>query len=91
MIDYVLEMNHLTKEKPNDRYARVVNIQSKTEADLAEAIARRNLGIMLEAAAEIETIRNGIYRCLVKQIKSPVYSRDDLLPTAEMICCLQQK
>jgi hypothetical protein len=21
MIDYVLEMNHLTKEKPNDRYA----------------------------------------------------------------------
>jgi hypothetical protein len=61
MIDYVLEMNHLTKEKPNDRYARVVNVQSKTEADLAEAIARRNLGIskaealaMLEATAEIE-------------------------------------
>jgi hypothetical protein len=54
-------MNHLTKEKTNDRYARVVNVLSKTEADLAEAIARRNLGIskaealaMLEAAAEIE-------------------------------------
>ncbi|MDR1369123.1 MAG: DUF4469 domain-containing protein [Dysgonamonadaceae bacterium] len=61
MIDYVLENNHLTKEKPNDRYARVVNVQSFTEADLAEAIARRNLGIskaealaMLEAAAEIQ-------------------------------------
>jgi hypothetical protein len=30
MIDYVWEMNHLTKEKPNDRYARVVNGQSKS-------------------------------------------------------------
>jgi hypothetical protein len=29
MIDYVLEMNHLTKEKPNDRYARIVNNPSE--------------------------------------------------------------
>jgi hypothetical protein len=61
MIDYVLENNLLTKDKPNDRRARVVNQHSYTENDLAEAIARRNIGIskpealaMLEAAAEIQ-------------------------------------
>jgi hypothetical protein len=61
MIDYVLENNALTKEKPNDRRARVVNQHSYTESDLADAIARRNMGIsrpealaMLEAASEIE-------------------------------------
>jgi hypothetical protein len=61
MIDYVLEPNLLTKEKPNDRYARVVNVQSMTESDLAEAVAGRNIGIskaealaMLEATSEIE-------------------------------------
>lgn len=60
MSDYVLENNLLTKDKPNDRYARVVNQHSYTEEDLAEAIARRNIGIskpealaMLEAEAEI--------------------------------------
>jgi hypothetical protein len=45
MIDYVLENNLLTKDKPNDRYARVVNQRSRTENDLADAIARRNIGI----------------------------------------------
>jgi hypothetical protein len=61
MIDYVLEDNLLTKKDANDRFARVVNVHSFTESDLAEAIARRNLGIskpealaMLEAAAEIQ-------------------------------------
>jgi hypothetical protein len=61
MIDYVLENNLLTKDKPNDRRARVVNVHSYSENDLAEAIARRNIGIskpealaMLEAASEIQ-------------------------------------
>jgi hypothetical protein len=61
MIDYVLEENLLTKDKPNDRRARVVNVRSYTENDLAAAIAKRNIGIskpealaMLEAAAEIQ-------------------------------------
>jgi hypothetical protein len=61
MIDYVLENNALTEEKPNDRRARVVNTHSYREEDLAEAIARRNMGIskpealaMLEAVAEIQ-------------------------------------
>jgi hypothetical protein len=61
MIDYVLESNPLTKERPNDRRARVVNQHSYTESDLADAIVRRNMGIsrpealsMLEAMAEIQ-------------------------------------
>jgi hypothetical protein len=61
MIDYVLEDNLLTPKDPNDRYARVVNVQSRSESDLAEAISRRNIGIskaealaMLEAASEIQ-------------------------------------
>jgi hypothetical protein len=61
MIDYVLEENLLTQDKPNDRRARVVNVHSYTEEDLAEAIAKRNIGIskpealaMLEAASEIQ-------------------------------------
>jgi hypothetical protein len=61
MIDYVLENNLLTKDKPNDRRARVVNVHSYTEDDLAIAIAKRNMGIskpealaMLEAASEIQ-------------------------------------
>jgi hypothetical protein len=61
VMDYVLENNLLTKDKPNDRYARVVNQHSYTEEDLAAVIARRNIGIskpealaMLEAASEIQ-------------------------------------
>jgi hypothetical protein len=61
MIDYVLEDNLLTPKEPNDRRARVVNVHSYSESDLAEAIARRNIGIskaealaMLEAASEIQ-------------------------------------
>jgi hypothetical protein len=61
MIDYVLEDNLLTPKEPNDRRARVVNVQSRSESDLAEAISRRNIGIskaealaMLEAASEIQ-------------------------------------
>jgi hypothetical protein len=61
MIDYVLEDNLLTPKDPNDRRARVVNVQSRSESDLAEAISRRNIGIskaealaMLEAASEIQ-------------------------------------
>jgi hypothetical protein len=61
MIDYVLEDNLLTPKDPNDRYARVVNVQSRSESDLAEAVSRRNIGIskaealaMLEAASEIQ-------------------------------------
>ncbi|MDR0682525.1 MAG: DUF4469 domain-containing protein [Dysgonamonadaceae bacterium] len=61
MIDYVLESNFLTEKKSNDRWARVVNTHSYSEEDLAEAIARRNMGIskpealaMLEAATEIQ-------------------------------------
>jgi hypothetical protein len=71
MIDYVLENNPLTKENLNDRRARVVNVHSYTEEDLAEAIAKRNMGIskpealaMLAAATEIQmewiTSGNGI-------------------------------
>jgi hypothetical protein len=61
MIDYVLEDNLLSPKEPNDRRARAVNVQSRSEGDLAEAIARRNIGIskaealaMLEAASEIQ-------------------------------------
>jgi hypothetical protein len=60
MIDYVLEDNFLTPDE-NDRRARVVNVRSYSEEDLAEAIARRNIGIsksealaMLEAEADIQ-------------------------------------
>jgi hypothetical protein len=60
MVDYVLENNRLTKTESN-RLARVVNVRSKTENDLVEALANRNIGIskaealaMLEAALEIE-------------------------------------
>jgi hypothetical protein len=37
MIKYVLENNVLTKKDPNDRYARVVEVRSRTEEDIAEA------------------------------------------------------
>lgn len=60
MIKYVLENNILTQNDPNDRYARVVEVRTRTEEDIAEAIAKRNLGIskpevlaMSEARAEI--------------------------------------
>jgi hypothetical protein len=33
MIDYVLEDNLLTPKEPNDRRARVVNVQSRSESD----------------------------------------------------------
>ena len=61
MVDYVLEKNLLTKDKPNDRYARPVNVKTHTQSDLAEAISRRNVGIskaealaMLEMSSEIQ-------------------------------------
>jgi hypothetical protein len=60
MIDYVLE-NNRWKDKRNGRYARVVNVRSYAESDLAEAIAQMNFGIskaealaMLEAVIEIQ-------------------------------------
>jgi hypothetical protein len=61
MISYVLEDNPLTKDKVNDRRARVVNVHSCTEEDLADAISKRNMGIskpealaMLAALTEIQ-------------------------------------
>jgi hypothetical protein len=61
MLDYVLVDCLLTKDVPNDRNARVVNVRSYSEIDLAEAISKRNMGIskaealaMLEATSEIE-------------------------------------
>jgi hypothetical protein len=61
MIDYVLESNPLTRDKPNDRRARAVNVHSCTEEDLAEAISKRNMGIskpealaMLAALTQIQ-------------------------------------
>jgi hypothetical protein len=60
MIKYVLENNILTAKDPNDRYARVVEVRTRTQEDLAQAVADRNMGIskpevlaMLEAQAEI--------------------------------------
>jgi hypothetical protein len=60
MLRYVLEYNQLTKQDPNDLRARVVDLNSYTEDDLARAISGANIGIslpesraMLEAAAEI--------------------------------------
>ncbi|MDR0700015.1 MAG: DUF4469 domain-containing protein [Tannerella sp.] len=60
MIKYVLENNILTQKEPNDRYARVVEVRTRTQEDLAQAVADRNMGIskpevlaMLEAQAEI--------------------------------------
>jgi hypothetical protein len=60
-MDYVMTNYGLTKDKPNDCYARVVNVHSYTEEDVAEAIVRRNIGIskaevlaMMQAVAEIE-------------------------------------
>jgi hypothetical protein len=60
MIKYVLENNVLTSQDPNDRYARVVEVRTRTQNDLAQAVADRNMGIskpevlaMLEAQAEI--------------------------------------
>jgi urease gamma subunit len=61
MINYVLLSNHISQEKPNARCARVVSNRSYTEADVAETIAQRNIGInkaealaMMEAITEIE-------------------------------------
>jgi hypothetical protein len=52
-----MEYNHLTKQDPNDLYARVVNAQSRDKTDLARAIAERNIGIsMPEALAMIEAL-----------------------------------
>jgi hypothetical protein len=59
-IDYTLKENLLTKGKPNDLRAQVVNQRTHAESDLAEAIAKRNIGVskpealaILEARAEI--------------------------------------
>jgi hypothetical protein len=52
-----MEYNHLTKEEPNDQYARVVNARSRGKLELAKAISERNIGIsMPEALAMIEAI-----------------------------------
>jgi hypothetical protein len=45
MLEYVLESNHLTIDKPNDRYAHPVNVLARTQEDLATAISLRNMGI----------------------------------------------
>jgi hypothetical protein len=67
MIEYVLSNNPLTKDE-NDRMARVVNQRTHTESDLADALARRNIGVskpealaILEARKEIimEWLENG--------------------------------
>lgn len=56
MIDYVFEDNPLTPKDPNDRYARVVNVHSFSEDDLAEEISESNVGISkAEALAVFET------------------------------------
>ncbi|MDR2691013.1 MAG: DUF4469 domain-containing protein [Dysgonamonadaceae bacterium] len=56
MIEYVLEDNILTKKDPNDRYARVVNVRSFSEEEIAEEIADSNVGISkAEALAMAET------------------------------------
>jgi hypothetical protein len=56
-----MEDNLLTPQEPSDRRARVVNVHSYNETDLAEAIARQNIGIskpealaMIEAMSEIQ-------------------------------------
>jgi hypothetical protein len=55
MITYVLDENHFPNEKPNERYARVVNSKSFTESDVADAIAKRQVGISkAEALATLE-------------------------------------
>ncbi|MDR1120490.1 MAG: DUF4469 domain-containing protein [Dysgonamonadaceae bacterium] len=60
-MDYVMGDNPLTPQESNDRYARVVNGHSYTSKDLAEAIAKGNIGIskaealaVLEAEADIQ-------------------------------------
>jgi hypothetical protein len=63
MIDYVLEENPLTRKDPNDRYARVVNVRSFTDNELAEEIADSNVGISkAEALAMMETREKIILR-----------------------------
>jgi hypothetical protein len=61
MVEYVFKDNPLTSQDPNDRIALVVNGRSHSASDLAEAIAKRNIGIskvealaILEAATEIQ-------------------------------------
>lgn len=49
-MDYILEKNLLTQDKPNDRYARPVNVRTYTLNDLAEDISRRNAGITKSGA-----------------------------------------
>jgi hypothetical protein len=60
MVEYVLKENLLNPQEPGERIALVVNARTHTESDLAEAIAKRNIGIskvealaMLEAESEI--------------------------------------
>ncbi|MDR1273571.1 MAG: DUF4469 domain-containing protein [Odoribacteraceae bacterium] len=57
MLRYVLEYNLLTKQDPNDLRARVVDLNSYTEDDLARAVADANIGISLpEARAMLEAV-----------------------------------
>jgi hypothetical protein len=66
MVEYTLEENLLTKEKPNDYYARVVNVRSFTDTDLAEEIADSNVGISkAEALAMLETTSKIIMKRIV--------------------------
>jgi hypothetical protein len=52
-----MEDNLLTRQEPNDQCARVVNARSRGKAELAKAIAERNIGIsMPEALAMIEAM-----------------------------------
>jgi hypothetical protein len=52
-----MEYNHLTKQDPNDLYARIVNALTRDKTDLAKAVAERNIGIsMPEALAMIEAL-----------------------------------
>jgi hypothetical protein len=68
MVDYILKENPLTKDKPNDFYAQVVNVRSHTEEDIANEVVDRNVGIsktealaFLEIVAQVELkwIKNG--------------------------------
>jgi hypothetical protein len=67
MIEYVLTGNPLTKEEPNDRYARIVNTRTFTEEDVAKEIAESNVGISEgEAMSMLITRANIILKRLAR-------------------------
>ncbi|MDR1337318.1 MAG: DUF4469 domain-containing protein [Tannerella sp.] len=65
MIEYTLEDNLLTKNSLNDRYARVVNVRSFSEEDIAEEIADSNMGISKAEALAMAEARD---RIILKRI-----------------------